>query len=442
MTSSSDDRHVALFSRVLLVQRGELAGLLGGFLFFFCLLCSYYILRPVRDEMGIRSGVETLEWLFTATFLVMLAAVPIYGFLATRFPRKYLVPVVYGLFIACIMGFSLWLESGSAPVWAARSFFVWLSVFNLFVVSIFWSLMADLFDDEQAKRLFGAIAAGGSLGAIAGPGLTGLLASHLGAEGLLPVSASVLALTLPCLAMLLRWQAGRPGQDSGRAKGEALGGGVLDGLRAVGGSGYLQGVCGYIWLYTTLATFLYFAQAEIVARAFADSAQRTAAFAWIDFATNTLTVGFQLFVTARLIKALGLSNALALVPAVLVGGFVILAAAPVFAAIAAIQVVRRAGNFAIARPGREMLFTPLSRSDKYKAKNVVDTVVYRGGDAIAGWMYAGLAALGLGVSGIALVAAPVAAGWSVLAWFMGRAREARVAAQPETNRMQTEGAAQ
>jgi len=430
---------IPLFSRALLVRRGELPGLVGGFLFFFCLLASYYVLRPVRDEMGIRGGVENLEWLFTGTFVLMLGAVPLYGWLASRFPRRRLVPVVYGLFIACMAGFAVWLESGLTPAWAARAFFLWLSVFNLFVVSIFWSLMADLFDNEQAKRLFGAIAAGGSAGAIAGPALTSVLAARIGPAGLLPIAAGVLALTLPCLWALVRWQ-DRHGH-AGAGDRAALGGRVLDGVRAVAGSRYLQGVGGFIWLYTTLATFLYFAQAEIVADAFADTGTRTAAFAWIDLATNSLTLVGQLFVAARLIRVAGLPTTLALVPALLMGGFLVLAAAPVFAAIAAVQIARRAGNYALARPGREMLFTPLTRSEKYKAKNVVDTLIYRGGDAIAGWLYAGLGGLGLGVPGVALVAVPVSGAWAALAWWLGRARDARVAAQ-ETPAPASAGAAQ
>jgi len=418
---------IPLISRALLVRRGELPGLIGGFVFFFCLLASYYVLRPVRDEMGIRGGVDNLEWLFTGTFVLMLGVVPLYGWLASRFPRRRLVPVVYGLFIACMGGFAVWLESGVAPAWAARAFFLWLSVFNLFVVSIFWSLMADLFDNEQAKRLFGAIAAGGTAGAIAGPTLTSLLAERLGPAGLLPIAAGVLALTLPCLWVLVRWQ-DRHGH-AGAGGAPALGGRVLDGVRAVAGSRYLQGVGGFIWLYTTLATFLYFAQAEIVAEAFADTGARTAAFAWIDLATNTLTLGGQLFLAARLIRAIGLPATLGLVPTLLMGGFLVLAAAPVFAAIAAVQVVRRAGNYALARPGREMLFTPLTRSEKYKAKNVVDTLIYRGGDAIAGWLYAGLGGLGLGVPGVALVAVPISGAWAVLGWWLGRARDTRVADQ-------------
>jgi len=425
---------IPYLSRAVLVRRSELPGLVGGFLYFFCLLCSYYMLRPVRDEMGVQGGVENLQWLFTATFLGMLAAVPAFAALAARFPRRRLIPAVYGFFIACIAGFWLWMESGVASAWAARSFFVWLSVFNLFVVSVFWSFMADIFDHRQAARLFGAIAAGGSAGAILGPGITAGLAAQMGPAPLLPLSAGVLALTLPCMLGLTRWSDRRGGVGAARTSTEQpLGGPLLEGVRAVAGSRYLLGICVFIWLYTTLATFLYFTQAQILEAAIPDSGQRTSVFAAIDLATNTLTVGIQLFITGRLVQRVGLPRTLALVPALVVMGFLALAAAPALAVIASVQVIRRAGNYALARPGREMLFTVVSRMEKYKAKNFIDTVVYRGGDAIAGWAFAGLAALGLGLRGTALVAVPLALMWLVVGYWLGRGQQNRARAREESS---------
>lgn len=414
-----ENDRIPWLTRAVQVRRSEFAGLVGGFAYFFFLLCSYYMLRPVRDEMGVRGGVENMQWLFTATFVAMLVAVPIFAALASRFRRTRLIPAVYGLFIACIAGFWLWLESGLAPAWAARSFFVWLSVFNLFVVSVFWSFMADVFDDRQAARLFGAIAAGGSAGAILGPGLTGVLAQRMDPAALLPLAACVLALTLPCMIGLARWSHRRkPPAQAGR-EDQPLGGTLLEGVRAVLQSRYLLGICAFIWLYTTLATFLYFTQANIVADAFADSGDRTSVFAAIDFLTNTLTVGIQLFVTARIVQHFGMARALALVPLIVAVGFLVLAAAPVLWTIMTVQVVRRAGNYAVARPGREMLFTVVPRMQKYKAKNFIDTVVYRGGDAIAGWVWAGLSTLGLGITGISLVAVPLAAVWAAIGYRLG-----------------------
>lgn len=416
----SGDDQVPFLSRAVNVRRSELPGLLSAAAYFFFLLCSYYILRPVRDEMGVRGGVDNMQWLFTATFFAMLLAVPVFAALATRFRRTRLVPAVYGIFIACIALFWLWLRSDVQMVWAARTFFVWLSVFNLFVVSVFWSFLADVFTDRQATRMFGAIAAGGSAGAIGGPAISGLLAQQFEPSALLPIAAVILACTLPCMWVLERWS-GRRGETGGTD--QPLGGTLFEGVRAVLQSRYLIGICLFIWLYTTLATFLYFIQADIVSNAFADSGDRTSVFATIDLLTNSLTVGIQLFLTARIVQYFGLGRALAFVPLLVAAGFMVLVAAPVLLSIAAVQVIRRAGNYALAKPGREMLFTVIPRFEKYKSKNFIDTVVYRGGDAISGWLYTGLSTLGLGISGISVVAVPLAVFWAGIGYRLGRSRE-------------------
>jgi AAA family ATP:ADP antiporter len=416
------DDQVPFLSRAVNVSRSELPGLLSAAAYFFFLLCSYYILRPVRDEMGVRGGVENMQWLFTATFFAMLVAVPIFAALATRFRRTRLIPAVYGIFIACIALFWLWLRSDVQMVWAARGFFVWLSVFNLFVVSVFWSFLADVFSDRQATRLFGAIAAGGSAGAIGGPAISGVLAQQLEPASLLPIAAVILACTLPCMWVLERWSE-RSGGDG--TTNQPLGGTLLEWVKAVLQSRYLIGICLFIWLYTTLATFLYFIQADIVSNAFDDSGDRTSVFASIDLLTNTLTVGIQLFLTARIVQHFGLGRALAFVPLLVAAGFLVLVAAPVLLSIAAVQVIRRAGNYALAKPGREMLFTVVPRFEKYKSKSFIDTVVYRGGDAIAGWLYTGLSTLGLGISGISIVAVPLAVIWAAIGYRLGMSRQAR-----------------
>ena len=423
--ASPPDRR-AWLARAVDVRGGELTGLLAGAAYFFCLLCSYYILRPVRDEMGVRGGVEHMQWLFTATFVAMLLVVPIFAALATRFRRTRLIPAAYGLFLVCIVGFWFWLQSDFAMDWAARTFFVWLSVFNLFVVSVFWSYLADLFDDAAAARLFGAIAAGGSAGAIVGPTLTAVLAQYIAAAWLLLLAGALLALTLPCMLVLDRWSRGRGGDAARSGDSEALGGTLLEGVRAVAGSRYMMGICAFIWLYTTLATFLYFTQAGIVSNAFADSGDRTTVFAVIDALTNTLTVGIQLFLTGRVVSHFGLGRTLAFVPLLVAAGFLVLAAAPVLVTIMGVQVVRRAGNYALAKPGREMLWTVLPRMQKYKSKNFVDTVIYRGGDAIAGWAHTGLGALGLGATGISLVGVPLALVWAAIGYRLGITRSRRV----------------
>jgi AAA family ATP:ADP antiporter len=404
--------------RFVSVKPTELKALLYSFAYFFCLLCGYYVLRPVRDEMGIQGGVENLQWLFTATFIAMLCAVPVFGWASSRFARAKLLPAVYGFFIFNIVIFYFLFRGELVPPqYLARVFFVWVSVFNLFVVSVFWSFMVDLFDSEQAKRLFGFVAAGGSAGAVAGPALTGLLVGTLGPTNLLLVSVLFLSMALLCVYRLRDWA-----RQQQQAAPEALGGGIFDGVRRVVQSPYLLGICAYVLLYTMISTFLYFTQAEIVRDAFTDSGDRTRIFAMMDLVTNGLTVGLQIFVTGRIARRWGLPVILTLVPAIVIVGFVVLSFYPVLIILICVQILRRVGNYAIARPGREMLFSVLARQDKYKSKNFVDTVVYRGGDAVSGWAYAGLTAMGLMASGIAVVGVLVAAGWLAIGWQLGQAR--------------------
>ncbi len=417
------------------VEPHEIRAMLWAFSYFFALLCSYYIIRPMRDEMGIAGGVEHLQWLFTGTFLTMLAAVPLFGWVTSRFSRQQFLPLVYAFFIASLLLFFVLFRSGLTHVWVARAFFIWASVFNLFIVSVFWSFMADLFDDAQAKRLFGFIAAGGTAGAVAGPALTASLAIPLGPTNLLLISAAILGWAVLCIRRLGAWrdslESDRLETSSGFAAGQTidkktgLNGGALAGLRLIIRSPYLLGICLLILFYTTLSTFLYFQQAQIVRDSFADPAQRTTVFAAMDFATNALTIVIQLFLTGRIVQTLGMSWALALVPLLLGAGFLLLGIAPVLAVLVTVQVVRRAGNYAIMKPSREMLFVVLGREEKYKAKNIIDTVIYRSGDVVSAWAYAGLQALGLGLAAIAFLAVPVTGLWAWISFLLGRRQEAR-----------------
>lgn len=390
-----------------------------SFAYFFCLLCAYYVLRPIRDEMGIQGGVENLQWLFTATFISMLCAVPAFGWICSRYPRAKLLPIVYIFFIFNILLFYLCYRfAWVPPAYLARVFFVWVSVFNLFVVSVFWSFMVDLFDQEQGKRLFAFIAAGGSAGAILGPALTTLLVGSLGSVNLLLISAAFLSFALACIYKLRGWSLQRD-----EAQPEAIGGGIFDGIKRIAQSPYLRGICAYVLLYTTLATFLYFTQADIVRDTFADSNERTRVFAIMDLITNVLTVSLQVFVTGRISTRLGMPVTLALVPMMLIIGFAVLSIYPVLIVLIIVQVLRRAGNYAIARPGREMLFSVLQRGEKYKSKNFIDTVVYRGGDAVSAWAHSGLAGIGLAASGIAAVGAVLSLVWLIIGWKLGQVRD-------------------
>ena len=416
------------------VEPGELGALCWSFTYFFALLCSYYIIRPMRDEMGIAGGVDKLQWMFTGTFVVMLAAVPLFGWVARRFPVRQFLPYVYYFFIANLILFFALFKSNLTHAYVARAFFIWASVFNLFIVSVFWSFMTDVFNNDQARRLFGVIAAGGTAGALTGPVLTAALVGSLGPSNMLLVSVVFLALAVVCIHRVISWKNSihadsgviNPMSDSSR--NQAIGGGIFAGIRLVFSSSYLAWVCLLILLYTTLATFLYFQQAQIVRDSFDDPARRTAIFAAMDFAVNFLTIATQLFLTSRIVGKWGLSWALALIPLLLGGGFLLLGIMPTLSILIAVQVFRRAGNYALMRPAREMLYVVLSKEEKYKAKNFIDTVVYRGGDAVSAWVYAGMLAAGLSLAGIALVAVPLAALWAWIAFALGK-RQTELAAK-------------
>ncbi|MGW8313664.1 MAG: NTP/NDP exchange transporter [Desulfuromonadales bacterium] len=426
--------HSLLF-RLVRVEPDEVRALFWAFSYFFVLLCSYYILRPLRDEMGIAGGVEHLQWLFTGTFMVMLAAVPLFGWVTSRYSRRQFLPLVYWFFIVNLLLFYVLFQSTQANPWLARAFFIWTSVFNLFVVSVFWSFMADLFNDAQAKRLFGFIAAGGTAGALVGPAVTATLIVPLGTANLLLCCIVGLFWAILCIQRLSAWHASRKPisptslTDERRPPADgtegSLGGGALAGLRLIVGSPYLLGICLLILLYTTLSTFLYFQQAQIIHDNFSDPARRTTIFAAMDFSTNALTILIQVFLTGRIIKFFGMGWSLALVPMLLGTGFLVLGIAPQLAILFVVQVVRRAGNYAIMKPSREMLFVVLDREQKYKAKNIIDTVIYRSGDVLSAWAYAGLQALGFSLSIIALIAVPLAGLWSWLCYRLGKAQEAR-----------------
>ena len=405
----------ASIGRLLNIERGEGRLVAASFAYFFCLLCSYYIIRPVRDEMGITGGVDQLQWVFTGTFVVMLAAVPLFGALSAKLPRARLLPAVYLFFIVNLLFFHLLLSGESQPVWGARAFFIWVSVYNLFIVSVFWSFMADIFTNAQGKRLFALIAAGGTAGAITGPTITTLLVERLGSGNLLLVSTLFL-----CAALIAILYLNRHVRSQGGAEARGLGGSVFEGLTQTLGSRYLLGIGLFIWLYATLSTFLYFEQAHIVKAAIEDSDTRTRLFAMIDLAVNLLTLLFQLLITGRIMQKFGVAAALAAMPALLAAGFMLLAIAPVLPVLVMTQVVRRAGNYAVTRPAREVLYTVVPRSSKYKAKNFIDTVLYRGGDAVAGWLFAGMKALGMGLSAIAWTAVPLAIAWCLLGLNLGR----------------------
>jgi len=412
-------------SRAVAVRPGELRALLWSFAYFFFLLAGYYVLRPLRDEMGVAAGVRNLQWLFTATFVAMLAVVPVYGAVVARLPRRRFVPIVYHFFVANIVVFWLLLTFDIGKLQVARVFFVWISVFNLFAVSVFWSFMADLFTAERGKRLFGFIAAGGTAGALLGPAVTVVLSVPLGPANLLIVAALLLEGAVLC-AHRLESAAARLGGETAVPAGPAgLGGGWLSGIAMVLRSPYLAGVALWVAALSIAGTFLYFQQLNIVAAASDDPAVRTRIFATIDLAVGVLTLVVQCFATGRLIGRYGVGAAAGFLPLVFIVGFLALAVSPALVVVIAFQAIQRTANFALANPAREVLFTVLAREEKYKAKNVIDTVVFRGSDAVGGWLFAALRAAGLELSAISLASIPAAAAWLALSLVLGRAQERR-----------------
>lgn len=402
--------------------------LFWSFGYFFCLLTSYYILRPLRDEMGVRSGVENLQWLFSGTFFVMLLVAPIFGAVVSRFSRRRFIPSVYRFFVLNILIFFVLLSIGWAELHVARIFFVWVSVYNLFVVTVFWGFMADLFTNAQGKRLFGFIAAGGSAGALLGPILTATLAVPLGPVKLLLISAIFLELAICCIRGLLKFESqDRGGQetdgDQPLRNDVVIGGGFLDGLVAIMRSPYLAMIFFHIVLLSVTATFLYFQQASIVSAATQDSGERTQIFALIDLSASLLTVGVQFLLTGRLIQRFGVGAALSFLPLVTLVGFLALAVAPMLVVMVVFQAIKRAAEFAISNPAREILFTVVTREQKYKSKSFLDTAVLRGADMASSWGYHGMRGLGLDFAAIAAVTVPIAALWMALTLAIGRRQE-------------------
>jgi len=417
----------ALAARLSGATAAELPAALWSFACFFCLLAGYYVLRPIRDEMAIQVGQARLHELFTAVFVTMLAVAPVFGWLTRTFPRKRLLPWLYAFFVANLVGFFAIFEAGGVQDGpTARAFFVWVSVFNLFAVSVFWSLMADLFDTAQAQRLYGFIAAGGTAGALAGPSLTALFVTAVGAKGMLLVSAGFLCVTILAVMRLRAWAA-RTGA-AGTAEEAPIGGSIWAGLTDVVRSPYLLGICLFLFAYSLLSTFLYFQQAALVPAAIADSAERTRLLALVDLAVNVLTLAIQVFAFGALIRKLGTTFMLCAMPVVSIVGFVALALAPGLATLVAFGIARRAGEYAVSKPARETLFNALPPEQKYKAKNVIDTLVHRFGDTSSTWIFAGLRSAGMSLGTMTWLAVPVAGAWLAVASWLGRQHRERMAA--------------
>jgi AAA family ATP:ADP antiporter len=420
------------------VRREEVAPLFVAALYFFVILTALNVLRPARDALGMRSGLDAIRWLFIGTAVVTLAVNPMFGWLVSRFRRLVFITATYLFFAISLVGFYLLIALTPQAVGetSGRVFYVWYSVFNLFATMVFWALMADRFSLEQSKRLFGVIAVGGTLGAIFGPWLASVLAKPLGTPALLLVAAVFL-----CLAVVAAWGVAwlQPEQAEGERGGQAvdravIGGSPWQGITAVFQSRYLLGISAYVLVLTVMATFIYFTRLQMVASLGTDTDTRTTAFAQIDLITQVATLLLQLVVTGHIMKRFGVAIALALLPVIVSLGFIGLAFVGSFAMLILLDATFRGVQRAITRPARETLFTVVSREDKYKSKAFTDTFVYRGGDVLGAWTEGWLGLLGLGVLGLATVVVPLSAAWALLGLWLGRSQGVMMAAKaPEAS---------
>ena len=421
---SDNNAEPTVLGRFLGLEKHEYRAVAWSFVYFFCVLSAYYILRSVRETMAVEGGVHNIPWLFSGTFVVMLIVTPIFGWVASRFPRKHFLPAVYYFFVANILlfwaGFTYAIGNDFDFIWIGRAFFVWLSVFNLFVVSVFWSFMADIFTHEQGRRLFGVITAGGSVGALLGPLATSILVVPIGFHNLLPISAVLLLFSVFCIAKLRHWVETRSSGEitESVASAKPLGGNAFGGISHVAKSKYLSAIAVASIIASLMGTALYMFMAELVGDAFASTDERTRIFALIDAATSTLAMIAQLLIVRRVIGRFGIGITLTLLPLISLVGFALLAVNPVFAVVAILQLVRRSLGFGLTKPTNDMLYSVVIPEEKYKAKNFIETAVYRGGDLIGTWTVRLLS--GLGISGISLVMLPFAIIWALIGLWLGR----------------------
>jgi ATP:ADP antiporter, AAA family len=416
--------------RVVALEPGEVRGLVASFAYFFCLLTAYYIVRPLREEMGAmlrQADPDALKNVFTYVFLVMLAAVPVFGWLVSTYPRRRIVPIVYAFFIVQLLAFWLFMPHGHGDVspTLAKGYFVWVSVFNLFVISLFWSVMATYWHADQAKRLYGVIAAGGTIGALTGPIITQVFARVLGPTTLLLVAACFLGLALFIALSMPKLF----GQSDGVTddKPPVTLQSVVDGAARVVKDPFLLRVALWVFLANLLSTFFYTEQLRIVGAAITDRTARVELFSRVDLFVSVLTIIVQILGTAKIIQRFGLGLAVAALPASALIAYIALALSPTLLVILAIVVAERAIHFSLSSPAAKVLWTSVEPDDKYKSQNFIDTVVYRGGDAASGWFFGALGKDGLhmGLAGIAAVSVPLAAVWCWLSFDLAKRFEAR-----------------
>jgi ATP:ADP antiporter, AAA family len=409
--------------KILRAHSGEERAVGLAFTYFFMLLCAYYLLRPLRDAMAIGAGLENLPWLYTGTFVAMLALTPLFGALVSRVRKQLLLPITYGFFASNLLVFYLLFKINPDGTWIAISFFIWLSVFNYFVVSVFWSFMADIFHDVEAKRLFGPIAAGGGTGAIVGPFVMQFLVPRIGVDAVVGLAMLLLLGTLPCIRGLALWADKRHGRfvKPPEDPESRIGGGMLSGLLQVARSPYLLGIFSVIAIGSITGVFMYNELLRLVEANYSELATRAQFFGRLDTAVNVVAWLFQGIVVGWVIRKFEVAGALVVIPILALLSFVTLAVVPTLMILAGGQIVRRAGEFGIAKPSREILFTVLDAEAKYKAKNFIDTVMQRGSDMVGIWLFFLIQSAGVGLAGNSLFCAVAMVAAIAISLGLGRA---------------------
>lgn len=415
-----------LLNRLALIERHELPAVVAAFLLFFCVLGGYFAIRPVRETIGTILGRDRVADLYVATWVASLALVPVYGAIVARYRRSIFLPVLYGLVAVCLFGGGLVLNADVMTIPFGKFFYVFISVLSLFLTSVFWSFLLELFDSGQTKRLFGIIAAGGTAGALVGPLITYFAVDSIGNGGVLQLGAVLFVIAIFCQRALLKIWKG-PAVSTTQRDDRAIGGNPFAGFSLVLKSPYLLAISAFVMLLAAANTFLYFEQLRLVEEAFPDTADRTRVFAALDSVVQGLTILCQVFLTGRIASKLGVVVLLTLVPVLMVFGFLALAATGTFAVLAIVFVARRVGEYAFIRPGREILFSRLDNETKYKAKTLIDVPVYRGSDAISAQVSSALNAGGLGPAAVAVLGAALAALWAFNGWWLGRRHDRQAA---------------
>jgi len=419
--SSNNNPVINFLKRVLKIEAEEVKATLSAFLFVAVLMSAYYILRPVRDAMASDWTDAEVSWLWTLNFFISTAVVTVYGLAVSRFRFRILVPAMYGLFALSFVAFYMLASTSGDRTLVDKSFYVWVSVFSLFHISVFWSFMSDLFNKEQAGRLFGIIAAGASVGGIIGPSIPSFFSASLGTDNLMLIASLMLLVPIPIIFYLQSLKSSDLRNNDVILNNPAakIGGNPFAGFKMFFSNPYLLAIGLFIFLYTGISSFVYFELKNLLSEF--SRVERTAVWAQMDLAVNILSIATGLFVTGRIVGRFGMPITIALIPVLICGGLLILAISPFIGAVVALQIIRRAGNYAVTRPAREMLFTRVDRETRFKAKPVIDIVAYRGGDMLMAWLFTGLTqGLGLGLAAVAVVGAGIAALWSLVGIYLGR----------------------